>query len=140
MHVISTPNYLIVLSNSIASAFSSTTDRTRANQQGFHTQFGPKQSTVIRWASSHNNTFTLAVVAAVDQKWFYHKKYYQMLDDYIHSAPPGANEVLKKPRWHGASKSSNYLNTKTNTACAGGYCIKDLFKRKVPESDPECML
>ena len=108
-------------------------------QQGFHTQFGPKQSTVVRWASSHNNTFALAVVAAVDQKWFYDKDYFAMLDDYIDSAPSGANEVRKKPRWHGASKPSSYLNSKTNTACAGGHCVKDLFTRQVPKSDPECM-
>ena len=28
--------------------------------QGTHAQIGPGQSTVIRWASSHNNTFSLA--------------------------------------------------------------------------------
>ena len=192
--------------------------------QGTHVQLGPGQTTVLRWASSHNNTFSLAVISAADEEWFYHKDYYKvralvhiyvvyyvrlvvegctsrplcpsfilshcsralrrpsglavpsavlltlpspatnthnrqitsttphnphirnahhrprpglhppthppnppthpptnkMLDDYIDSAPPGANEAVEKPRYHGAAGNSRYLNTKTNTACAGG--------------------
>ena len=54
---------------------------------------------VVRWASSHNNTFTFAVVAGKDQEWFWHKDYYKMIHDYIDSAPPGANEAVQKPRY-----------------------------------------
>lgn len=32
--------------------------------QGTHAQIGPNQHMIVRWASSHNNTFSLAVVAA----------------------------------------------------------------------------
>ena len=35
--------------------------------QGTNAQFGPNQHMVVRWASSHNNTFSLAVVSAADQ-------------------------------------------------------------------------
>ena len=106
--------------------------------QGTHAQFGPNQHMVVRWASSHNNTFSLAVVAAADEKWFFHEQYYTFLDDYIDSAPADANEAVAKPRYHGAASRCSYLNTATNTACAGGYCIKDLFEREVTQSDPAC--
>lgn len=105
--------------------------------QDTHAQFGPNQHMVVRWASSHNNTFTLAVVAGADQGWFFHKDYYSFVDDYIDSAPPGANEAIVKPRYHGSAGSCGYLNAATNTACAGGYCIKDLFQREVKASDAE---
>eukprot|EP00040_Diaphanoeca_grandis_P026972 m.152243 g.152243 ORF g.152243 m.152243 type:complete len:1731 (-) comp30797_c0_seq1:210-5402(-) len=104
--------------------------------EGIHAQIGPQQTMVLRWASSHNNTFSLAIVAAKDEEWFQHKDFYQMLDDYIDLAPPGANEAVQKPRYHGAAQNCAYLNTATNTACAGGYCVKDLFTRKLPTSDP----
>ena len=105
--------------------------------QDTHAQFGPNQHMVVRWASSHNNTFTLAVVAGADQGWFFHKDYYRFVDDYIDSAPPGANEAIVKPRYHGSAGGCGYLNAATNTACAGGYCIKDLFQREVKASDAE---
>ena len=46
--------------------------------QGTHVQLGPGQTTVLRWASSHNNTFSLAVISAADEEWFYHKDYYKV--------------------------------------------------------------
>lgn len=63
-------------------------ERITAAGQGTHAQLGPGQAMVVRWASSHNNTFTFAVVAATDQEWFYHKDYYAFLDDYVSSARP----------------------------------------------------
>ena len=38
--------------------------------QETHAQLGPGQSMVVRWASSHNNTFTWAIVAGSDEEWF----------------------------------------------------------------------
>ena len=38
--------------------------RVTAAGQGTNAQFGPNQHMIVRWASSHNNTFSLAVVAA----------------------------------------------------------------------------
>jgi hypothetical protein len=112
--------------------------RVMAAGQGTHAQLGPNQTMVVRWASSHNNTFSLAVIAGKDEDWFRHKDFYKMLDDYIDSAPLGANEAVRKPRYHGSSGGSIYLNKETNTACAGGYCIKDLFARRLLATDPAC--
>lgn len=70
---------------------------------------GPGQRMVTRWASSHNNTFSFAIVAAADQQWFFHDDYYQMLDDYIALAPPGSNEAVAKPRYHGSSGVSSIV-------------------------------
>lgn len=106
--------------------------------QGTHAQLGPNQTMVVRWASSHNNTFSLAVVSAEDQDWFFREDFYTMLDDYIDSAPPGSNEAIEKPRYHGAPGGSRYLNEATNTACAGGNCITDLFTREIPSTDGAC--
>ena len=130
--------------------------------QGTHAQLGPNQTMVnhlvtsfchlshrnlppfsrllqvVRWASSHNNTFSLAVVAAADQDWFYHDDFYRFLDDYIDSAPADANEAVHKPRYHGSAGASKYLNVATNTACAGGNCVPDLFSREIPSSDERC--
>ena len=36
--------------------------------QGTNAQFGPNQHMIVRWASSHNNTFSLAVVSAGSEK------------------------------------------------------------------------
>ena len=105
---------------------------------GTHVQFGPGQATVLRWAASHNNTFSLAVVSAADEAWFYHKDYYKMLDDYIDSAPDGSNEAVAKPRYHGAPGRCGYLNEATNTACAGGNCVKDLFSGELPKTHKDC--
>ena len=106
--------------------------------QGTHAQLGPGQSMVVRWATSHNNTFKLAVVAGKDQDWFYHKDFFAMFHDYIDSAPPGANEAVQKPRYHGAAGKSGYTNHDTYTACAGGYCVNNLFSRQLPTTDPAC--
>ena len=46
----------------------------------------------------YNNTFSLAVVAATDEEWFHHPEYYKMLDDYIDSAPDGADRSVHQPR------------------------------------------
>jgi len=111
-------------------------ERVLAAGQGVHAQVGPGQSVVVRWASSHNNTFSLAVVAATDEEWFHHPEYYKMLDDYIDSAPDGADESIQKPRYHGAAGNSGYGPSATSfTACAGGYCVKDLFSRELPSTD-----
>ena len=108
--------------------------------QGTHAQMGPGNTMVVRWASSHNNTFSLAVVAASDQKWFFDKRFYWMLDDYIDAAPAGSNEAVSKPRYHGSASNLGYLSKGSTagsfTASAGGYKIKDLFKRKLPTTDP----
>eukprot|EP00039_Didymoeca_costata_P029030 m.22963 g.22963 ORF g.22963 m.22963 type:complete len:1851 (-) comp7454_c0_seq1:181-5733(-) len=109
-------------------------ERVLAAGQGTHAQVGPNQTMVVRWASSHNNTFTLTVVAGVDEEWFYHEDYYSMVDDYIDSAPPNSNEAVTKPRYHGASRPSIYINN--DKTCAGGYCVENLFKRQLPSSDP----
>ena len=105
--------------------------RAEAAGRGTHAQLGPGQSTVVRWASSHNNTFWLAVVALKDEEWFFDKDYYRMLDDYIDSAPPGANEAVEKPRYHGAGyKSSGYISVGTTAgkfdAWAGGHVMLGL--------------
>ena len=108
--------------------------------QGTHAQFGPGQSMVVRWASSHNNTFSLAVVAASDQDWFFKSNFYEMLDDYIDTAPPGANEAVKKPRYHGTTNPAYYISKGTGemfSAAAGGYAVKDVFRRKLPTTHPD---
>jgi hypothetical protein len=113
--------------------------RAEAAGKGTHAQLGPGQSTTVRWASSHNNTFTLAIVALQDQKWCFDPSFYEMVDDYINSAPPGANEAAEKPRYHGATRSSMYLSGGTEgmfDATAGGYGVNDLFKREIPPSHP----
>eukprot|EP00729_Bicosta_minor_P016547 gene16546-7835_t len=97
----------------------------------------PGQRMVTRWASSHNNTFSFAIVAAADQQWFFQDDYYQMLDDYIALAPPGSNEAVAKPRYHGSSGATRYLNIETSTVCAGGLCIEDLFTHEVPSTDAD---
>ena len=112
-------------------------ERILTGGQGTHAQFGPDQHVVVRWAASHNNTFSLAVVSAADQDWFFHEDFYTMLDDYIDSAPVGANEAVEKPRYHGAAGNCVYLNEATNTACAGGNCVKDLFAREVPTTETD---
>ena len=33
---------------------------------------------VVRWASSHNNTFTWAIVAGTDGDWFRHSDYCEL--------------------------------------------------------------
>ena len=93
---------------------------------------------VVRWASSHNNTFKLAVVAGKDEHWFSHEDFFKMFHDYIDSAPPGANEAVAKPRYHGSSGKSGYTDHTTYTACAGGYCVPNLFSREIPSTDPTC--
>eukprot|EP00040_Diaphanoeca_grandis_P019407 m.102462 g.102462 ORF g.102462 m.102462 type:complete len:1975 (-) comp27410_c1_seq4:129-6053(-) len=106
--------------------------------QGTHAQLGPNQTMVVRWASSHNNTFSLAVVAGKDQEWFYNSGFYDMLDDYIDSAPADANMAAEKPRYHGATRSSSYIvDDQTYDTCAGGYCVPNLFSRELPTTDPE---
>jgi hypothetical protein len=72
--------------------------RVMAAGQGTHAQLGPNQTMVVRWASSHNNTFSLAVIAGKDEAWFHHKDFYTFLHDYIDSAPAGTNEAVEKPR------------------------------------------
>ena len=44
--------------------------------QGTHAQLGPGQEMVVRWASSHNNTFTFAVVAGPDEDIFFDPDFY----------------------------------------------------------------
>jgi hypothetical protein len=105
-----------------------------------HAQLGPQQTMVVRWASSHNNTFTFAVVSAKDEEWFFHPSFYAMLDDYIDSAPAGSNQAVQKPRYHGATRSSMYLDTSTNAICAGENCVKDLFTRKIATSENACKI
>ena len=108
--------------------------------QGTHAQFGPGQSMVVRWASSHNNTFSLAVVAASDKEWYYKSDFYAMLDDYINTAPPGANEAVKKPRYHGSTRAGGYISPGTGgffNAAAGGSAVKNLFKSKLPTTHPD---
>ncbi len=109
-----------------------------ASGEHVHAQLGPRQTMVVRWASSHNNTFTFAVVSAKDEAWFFHPSFYAMLDDYIDSAPAGSNQAVPKPRYHGATKSSMYLDTSTNEVCAGGNCVKNLFTRKIATSETAC--
>ena len=45
-----------------------------------------------------------------------------MLDDYIDSAPPGANEAVELPRYHGATKPSSYL-TLVRTPLSMSLCV-----------------
>ena len=61
-----------------------------------------------------------------------------MLDDYIDTAPEGSNEAVEKPRYHGSSQGVSYYNRASRQACAGGYCIKDLFAKEIKKDDPEC--
>ena len=49
----------------------------------------------MRWASSHNNTFTFAVVSGQDEEWIHHKQYYEFVDDYIASAPIVTNRAVR---------------------------------------------
>ena len=77
-------------------------------------------------------------MAGVDEEWFRHKDYYKFVDDYIDSAPADANEAVTKPRYHGATKPSPYLNPETFTASAGGYKINNLMTKEIHSSDPEC--
>jgi hypothetical protein len=115
--------------------------RAESAGKGTHAQLGPGQSTTVRWASSHNNTFTLAVVALADQKWFFEEDFYEMVDDYINSAPAEANQAMEKPRYHGATRSSGYLSASATEgmfdATAGGYGVDGLFKRQLPASHPD---
>ena len=69
---------------------------------------------------------------------FFHDDYYQMLDDYIDTAPAGSNEAVAKPRYHGNPGTFHYYDQKTKTACACGYCLKDLFARQITKDDPDC--
>ena len=50
------------------------------------------------------------MVALKNQKWFYDKDFYTMLNDYIDSAPEGANEAVQKPRYHGAPGNCGYCS------------------------------
>jgi hypothetical protein len=82
---------------------------------------------------------TLARISlTADQAMFFNTSFYEMLDDYIDTAPSGSNEAVEKPRYHGAAGRCAYLDATTNTACAGGYCVPNLFEREVTSTDPEC--
>ena len=59
-----------------------------------------------------------------------------MLDDYIDSAPEGSNEAITKPRYHGSPGSVGYMDP-AGTVCAGGYCLENLFERRIEPEDPE---
>ena len=45
--------------------------------QGTHAQLGPGQEMVVRWAASHNNTFSLVVLSAQDVDILYNKDFYK---------------------------------------------------------------
>ena len=61
-------------------------------------QLGPGQEMVVRWASSHNNTFIFTIVAGQDQKIFWDPNYYKYVWDYIKLAPEDANTADTNPR------------------------------------------
>ena len=61
-------------------------------------QLGPGQEMVVRWASSHNNTFMFTIVSGQDQQIFWDPKYYEYVWDYIKLAPADANTAKAKPR------------------------------------------
>lgn len=65
------------------------------------------------------------------------KEYYAMLQDYVDSAPLGANKAAESPRYHGAPHETRYCDNDFR-CCAGGDCETDLFTRKLPTSDPAC--
>jgi len=105
--------------------------------QDTHAQLGPGQEMVVRWASSHNNTFTFVVVKAANQEVFWREDYFKMVDDYIAQAPPGANMAQQRPRWHGAPGKSSYIDGRTFEACANGYCVDRLFTSRLDASNPD---
>ena len=53
---------------------------------------------VVRWASSHNNTFMFTIVSGQDQEIFWDPNYYKYVWDYIKLAPVGTNTAEAKPR------------------------------------------
>ena len=67
--------------------------------QRSHAQLGPGQEMVVRWASSHNNTFMFTIVSGQDQEMFWDPKYYEYVWDYIKLAPAGTNYTDSKPRF-----------------------------------------
>ena len=105
--------------------------------QGTHAQLGPGQEMVVRWASSHNNTFMLAVLSAQDQDVLYDDNYYRYLDDYLDNAPNGTNYAKQRPRYHGGPRAASSYVTKgqSQEACADGYCAK-IFTGLVDKTSP----
>ena len=93
----------------------------------------------MRWASSHNYTFTFAVIAGKDEAWIHHAQYYEFVDDYVNSAPVVANVAATKPRMHGApaAKSPYIVDAATFEACAEGDCQIGLFRKQYSKTDPE---
>ena len=63
-----------------------------------------------------------------------------MLDDYIAQAPPGSNEAVTKPRYHGAS-GNHYCSAGTKpgfyTCAAGGHKVADVFSAKLETTDED---
>jgi hypothetical protein len=128
--------------------------RARKSEAGedVHAQVGLGQEIVVRWASSHENTFMFAIVAGRDQDIFWDEctfnyasrsceieDFYSKVNDYIDSAPESANQAVEKPRYHGSpAGKSRYLKTGTTTfeTCSGGHCVNNLFSRELPSSDP----
>ncbi len=56
------------------------------------------QEVNLRWVSSHQNLFCMAVVSAVDEHVLWQENFFDMMDDYVASAPDSANHALRKPR------------------------------------------
>lgn len=92
-------------------------------------------------ASSHNNTFSFAVVHERNEGIFWEGEqttngadYLTMLNDYIDNAPANYASETHLQRYHGGP-DTGYIDDE-GTACAGGECFERLFPEKLAADDP----
>ena len=110
-----------------------------------HAQIGSGQSVIIKWASAHYYNYYVSVVPAKYQSNFHGtegtkhplREYQSIIEDYVASAPDGANFASMNPRRHGVFYSPS-LNDDSwySPRCSNGICPKDLYAERVVEGDP----
>ena len=101
----------------------------------------PLPSAVVARASSHNNTFSFAVIHERDEGIFWEgeqtshsAEYLAELNDYIDSAPQNFASETHLQRYHGGPDTS-YIDG-DGTACSGGVCFEKLLPEKLTADDP----